>query len=112
MYKIINQVKEITTEMEPVTSLLKNVIIWGNKKFEERRNKTIEKFYIQLLDGEVNQKRIDYEKEHIETNSEQYYILLNLAINDEEQEKDFIYANVYRYIRDHQQLEKKTKLGS
>lgn len=107
MYEIINHVTKISTDIEPATSLLKDVLTWGEKKFIERRNKTIEKFYIQLLDGEVTQEKIEYEKEHIEVNSEQYYILLNLAINDEEQEKDFIYANVYKYIRDHQTLEKK-----
>lgn len=110
MYEIINHISEITTEIEPATSLLKDVLTWGEKKFTEKRNKTIEKFYIQLLDGEVTQEKIDYEKEHIEANSEQYYILLNLAINDEEQEKDFIYANVFKYIRDNQQLDKKEKI--
>lgn len=109
MYEIIKQASKISTDVEPATSLLKDVLTWGDKKFTERRNKTIEKFYIQLLDGEVTQEKITYEKEHIETNSEQYYILLNLAINDEEQEKDFIYSNVYRYIRDNQQLDKKEK---
>ncbi len=110
MYEIINQVTKISTDMEPATSLLKDVLTWGDKKFTERRNKVIEKFYIQLLDGEVTPERISYEKEHIEANSEQYYILLNLAINDEEQDKDFIYSNVYRYIRDNQHLDKKEKI--
>lgn len=109
MYQIINKVSEVTSEMEPTTSLLKDVIFWGEKKFIEKRNKAIEKFYIQLLNGEVTQEKIDYEKEHIKANSEQYYILLNLAINDEEQEKDFVYANIYKYIRDNQDLEKKEK---
>lgn len=109
MYEIIKQISELGSDIEPTTSLLKEIITWGENEFVKRRNKTIENFYIQLLDGEVTQEKINYEKEHIKANSEQYYILLNLAINDEEQEKDFIYSNVYRYIRDNQQLDKKDK---
>ncbi len=110
MYQIAKATWETGTEIEPATSLLKEVLIWGDKQFEKRRNKTIMDFYINLLEGNVSEERIKYEKEYIKANDEQYYILLNLAINEEEQEKIFIYSNVFKFIRNNKKLEKKEKI--
>lgn len=109
MYEIIRKTYNTCKDIESNASLLVDVVKWGEKKFIERRNKTIEHFYIELLEGEVTEERINYEKENIKANDEQYYILLNLAISEEEQEKIFIYSNVYKYIRDNQNLNKKEK---
>lgn len=110
MKEIVEATFDIATDGEPSASLLKEVVMWGANKFEEKRNKAINNFYSNLLNGEVTEEKINYEKEHIQANEEQYYALLNIVINEEEQEKTFIYANVYKYIRDHQELEKKEKL--
>lgn len=110
MREIIESTYEAGTEVIGGISLLKEVIVWGDKKFTERRNRVILKFYEALLDGEVTKERIEYEKENIQANEDQFYILLNLAINEEEIEKAFVYANVYKYIRDNQDLEKSLKI--
>ena len=107
-YNLIKESYNTITE-EPSLSLFKNLITRGIEIIDKKRNNRLMKFYQNLLDGNVSQERIDYETENIKANEEQYFILLNLSITDEEKEKTYIYSNVYRYIRDNQDLNKNIK---
>jgi len=109
MFSLIKKAAETIIDTETSASLLKDTVLWGIQIFEKKRNETINEFYRNLFNGEVTPERIEYEKEHIKANEEQYYILLNLAISDEEKEKNYIYANTYRFIRDNSTIDKKMK---
>lgn len=89
--------------------ILKEVSSFGIKFVEKKRNERLMEFYQNLYDGNVTQEKIDYETENIKANEEQYFILLNLSITDEEKEKTDIYSNIYRYIRNNQHIDKKLK---
>lgn len=110
MSEIIKKTYEAGSEIIGGLSLLKDIIVWGDEKFTERRNKVLIGFYRALLNGEVTEERIKYEKENIKANEDQFYILLNLAIGEEEIEKAHIYANVYKYIRDNPKIEKSLRI--
>ena len=111
MYELIKKSYETITS-EPTLGLVKQLTSLGVEFFTKKRDERLIQFYQNLLDGEVTQERIDYEKENIKANEEQYFILLNLSITDEEKEKTYIYSNVYRYIRDNQGLNKNIKTKS
>lgn len=108
MYELIKKSYETITS-EPALGLVKQLTSLGVEFFTKKRDERLMQFYQNLLDGEVTQERIDYEKENIKANEEQYFILLNLSITDEDKEKTYIYSNVYRYIRDNQGLNKNIK---
>ena len=108
MYELIKKSYETITS-EPTVGLVKQLTSLGVEFFTKKRDERLMQFYQNLLDGKVTQERIDYEKENIKANEEQYFILLNLSITDEDKEKTYIYSNVYRYIRDNQGLNKSIK---
>lgn len=108
MYELIKKSYETITS-EPALGLVKQLTSVGVEFFTKKRDERLMQFYQNLLDVEVTQERIDYEKENIKANEEQYFILLNLSITDEDKEKTYIYSNVYRYIRDNQGLNKNIK---
>lgn len=108
MYELIKKSYETITS-EPALGLVKQLTFLGFEFFTKKREERLMQFYQNLFDGEVTQERIDYEKENIKANEEQYFILLNLTITDEEKEKTYIYSNVYKYIRDNQGLNKNIK---
>ena len=87
-----------------------SIVKWGISKFEKKRNEIIKEFYFNLMDGSVSDEKINYEKEYIKASEDDYFTLLNIAINDEEKEKVYIYTNIFKYIRNHQYLEKKEKI--
>jgi hypothetical protein len=108
VYELIKKSYETITS-EPALGLVKQLTSVGVEFFTKKRDERLMQFYQNLLDVEVTQERIDYEKENIKANEEQYFILLNLSITDEDKEKTYIYSNVYRYIRDNQGLNKNIK---
>ncbi|WP_419782328.1 hypothetical protein [Malaciobacter marinus] len=96
-------------KFEPSFSLIQT----GYNLFDEwqtkRHREMIISFHRNILDGVETEERIEYEKENIKVNPDDYYTLLEYALKDEEKEKVNIYSNVYKYIRDNQNIEKSKK---
>lgn len=75
------------------TQILTNGVL----HFEQKRKVRFDEFYKSLLNGKATKEEREYEDMFKKT-EEQYFSLLNLAIEDDEREKAPIYANVYRSI--------------
>lgn len=75
----------------------KSVMTKGAHYFEKKRQDTFNEFNKQLFLGIADKEKIEYEK-RFKVTEEQYYKLLEAAIEDDEKEKSMIYANVYRSI--------------
>lgn len=75
------------------TQILTNGVL----HFEQKRKARLDEFYKSLLNGKATKEQREYEDMFKKT-EEQYFALLNLAIEDDEREKAPIYANVYRSI--------------
>lgn len=81
------------------SSVIQGIMEKGKTHFEEKRQTQFLDFYRSLLSGTATKEKIEYEQMFQKT-EEQYYALLNAAIEDEEREKASIYANIYRSILD------------
>jgi hypothetical protein len=67
------------------------------KYYEDRRQASFDDFTRHLLSGTATKEKIEYEK-MFKVTEDQYYALLNATVEDEEKEKSYIYANLYRSI--------------
>jgi hypothetical protein len=79
------------------SSVVKKSMIY----FEDKRQKGFNEFTRNLLKGKATKDNIEYEK-MFDITEDQYYALLNASIEDEEKEKSYVYANVYRNILNEQ----------
>lgn len=90
-----------------------NLIRKGYNLFDEyqtkKHKKIITAFHRNLLEGDESQEKIKYEEEYIQANQDDYFLLLKLAINDEDEDKVDIYSSVYKYIRANQNIPKEEK---
>lgn len=66
--------------------VMQGIIEKGKTHFEEKRQTQFRDFYRSLLSGTATKEKIEYEQMFQKT-EEQYYALLNAAIEDEEREK-------------------------
>lgn len=65
--------------------------------FENKRKKSFEDFTNHLLKGTAEKEKLEYER-MFNITEDQYYALLKASIEDEEKDKSYIYANVYKSI--------------
>ncbi|RXJ80823.1 hypothetical protein CRU86_00155 [Aliarcobacter skirrowii] len=100
---------ELYNKFEPAFKL----IVQGYNIFDEyQTDKHIRKatrFHRNILNGNESEENIKYEQENIKAMKDDYFTLLKFAIQDEEEEKVDIYTNIYKYIRDNQNLETNLK---
>ncbi|APW65461.1 hypothetical protein LPB137_06180 [Poseidonibacter parvus] len=100
---------ELYNEFEPAFGLIGKAYNLFDKWQTKKHVDVVTSFHRNILDGEETEERINYEKENIQVNQDDYFTLLKFAIADDEEQKTDIYSNIYKYIRDHQNIEKREK---
>lgn len=96
---------ELYNELEPTFKLIVQGYNLFDKYQTDKHRKVVTSFHRNILDGNESEEKIKYEQENIKANQDDYFTLLKFAVEDEEEEKVDIYANIYKYIRDNQHLE-------
>lgn len=83
----------------PSGGFFKGIIDKGIEYYDNRRREGFNQYYASLYQGCTEEEVLEYER-NIKTTEDDYYGLLQVAMNDEEQQKIPIYVNLYKSIRD------------
>ncbi len=97
--------ENIPTPFEELSSMLVDGLNSNYKQaleksmvyFENRRQNGFNQFTKHLLNGTATKEKLEYER-MFKITEDQYYALINASIEDENKEKSYIYANLYRNI--------------
>lgn len=100
---------DLYNKFEPTFKLIVQGYNLFDKYQTDKHIKIVTSFHRNILDGNESEEKIKYEQENIKANKNDYFTLLKFAIEDEEEEKVDVYTNIYKYIRDNQNLEINSK---
>lgn len=102
--------KSIATTCIPPLAIVDTVFTYLLEHNEKKRKEKFNKFFKQLLNGDVSAEKIAYEEDNIKATIEEFSQLFSAAMNDEEEEKISIYVNLYKYIRKNHALPKNLRI--
>ncbi len=104
-------IKNIVSAVDPSFGLISTFVNHGIQYFENKRDRTIQKFYEDLFIGIASEEELKYMDKVLKVTKEDGYRLLNAAIADEEEEKAIYFTRLYKYILKNQNINKYKKLN-